>query len=307
MDCDPGHDDAIALILAVGSRQIELLGVTTTAGNQTIEKTTANAGKILSFLGVQPPLASGAVKPLVRDLMVAPSVHGASGMDGAELPAPSFVPEEIPAWELTRKILLSENGPVTLVATGPLTNIALLLTCYPAIRQKINNLCIMGGGLDHGNRRATAEFNILVDPEAADIVFSSGIPITLCPLDVTEKAFIVPEEIDKLKNRGKVSQLIARLLTSYFQFYSSIGYPGCPLHDPCTIAYLIDPSLFSTEEYHVVIETEGKHTTGMTVADKRPYGMGEKPNVSVCVDIDRDRFVSLLFDVSAALDRGETV
>lgn len=295
IDCDPGHDDAIALIMAFASEKLKVLGVSVSAGNQTVEKTYTNARKIISFLGKAPPLAKGASYPLVRRLEVAPSVHGESGLDGPVLPETDFtgVPES--AWELHRRLISESSEPVTFVVTGPLTNLAILLLAYPDVKKNLKQICLMGGGIDHGNWSSAAEFNILVDPEAAHIVFSCGIPIVMCGLDVTEKAMIFSEEIERLrKSEKRVAVLVAELLDFFGRFHSDLGFEGAPIHDACTIAYLIKPELFKVCDYYVVIETQGKYTAGMTLADKRVNNNRPEPNVTACMDIDREGFVRLL-------------
>ncbi len=295
MDCDPGHDDAIALIMATAAENLNLIGVTTTAGNQTIEKTTNNALRVLSFLGKTIPVAMGSTKPMVRTLEIAPNVHGSTGLDGPSLGEPSYSAVEDKAWDFTRRLLLESDEKVTLVATGPLTNLGILLSLYPEVKDKIEQISIMGGGIDHGNWVPAAEFNILVDPEAADIVFKSGIPIIMSGLDVTEKAIIFDSEVERLRaTNKKVPVFVAELLDFFSIFHKELGFQGSPMHDPCAIAYLIDPSIFISEDYHVDIETQGKYTTGMTIADKRINNKKAKNNVKALMDLDRERFIRLL-------------
>jgi len=295
IDCDPGHDDAIALIMAFASEKLKVLGVSVSAGNQTIEKTYTNARKIISFLGKAPPLAKGASYPLVRRLEVAPSVHGESGLDGHVLPETDYTGVQESAWELHRRLISESPEPVTFVATGPLTNLAILLLAYPEVKNNLKQICLMGGGIDHGNWSSAAEFNILVDPEAAHIVFSCGVPIVMCGLDVTEKAMIFADEIEKLrKSEKRVAVLVAQLLDFFGRFHTDLGFGGAPIHDACTIAYLIKPELFKVCDYHVVIETQGKYTAGMTLADKRVNNSKPQPNVTACMGVDREGFVRLL-------------
>ena len=296
IDCDPGHDDAIALILAFAREELEVKAVTVVAGNQTVDKTLNNAKKILSFIGKHPPLAAGAAKPLVRELVTAPSVHGESGLDGPQIPEPDFDEEPIPAVELLRRTIMESPEPITLVPTGPLTNIALLFSTYPEVKKNICRISLMGGGLETGNWTASAEFNIFVDPEAADIVFNSGLPITMAGLDVTHRAMILPEEVEQLRNMGgKVPALVAALVDFYGRFHARQGYSGAPLHDPCAVAWLVRPEIFSAKPYRIDIETSGIHTAGMTLADRRP-GTDAKPNALVLLDLDRAAFINMLFD-----------
>lgn len=299
LDCDPGHDDAIALILALASPELELKAVTTSAGNQTPEKTLRNALRILTLLQRSDiPVAGGAVKPLMRELIIADNVHGESGLDGPELPEPNFAPQQCNAVELIAKTLRESAEPVTIVATGPLTNIALLLTSHAELRPKIARIVIMGGAAGLGNWTPAAEFNIYVDPEAAEIVFQSGLPIVMAGLDVTHRAQIMSEDIERFRQLGNpVSAVVADLLDFFMEYHKQEkwGFQGAPLHDPCTIAWLIKPSMFTCVERWVGVETQGKYTQGMTVVDY--YDLtNNAPNTTVMMDIDRQAFVDLLVE-----------
>ncbi len=298
IDCDPGHDDAIALIMAFACDALDVAAVTTVAGNQTIEKTTRNAARVLTFLGRKPLFAQGAAKPLLRELVTAPSVHGETGLDGPELPAPEIEKSALSAHELVFTLLKVEKA--TIVATGPLTNIALLLLSHPEVKGQIEQIVIMGGGIDHGNWSAAAEFNIFVDPEAAKIVFESGVPIVLCPLDVTEKAFILKEENGLLRKRGRAGRLVAELIDFYSRFHESLGLEGSPLHDPCTIAYLAHPEFFKTEDLYIQIVADTGIALGQTLADKRLDARKPEPNAKVCMDIDRASFIGFLAECCTA-------
>jgi pyrimidine-specific ribonucleoside hydrolase len=301
IDCDPGHDDAVALVVACASEKLDLRAVTVTAGNQTLPKTLGNAKKVLNFIGKRPPLAAGANKPMFRELRTAPDFHGESGLDGPALPDPGDYKEEpVPAWDLARRIILESPGPVTLIPTGPLTNIGILFTAYPEVKGKIAGISLMGGSiLAGGNRTSAAEFNILVDPEAADIVFSSGVPITMCGLDVTNKAYLLPGEVETLRKTGRVGRLLAEMIDFYFGMYMKLGFKGAALHDPCAVFALTAPELFRTRKLHVDIETRGDRTQGMTLADLRPWTEAGQ-NVTACLDIDRPAFVRLLHDAAAS-------
>lgn len=299
LDCDPGHDDAIALILALASPELELKAVTTSAGNQTPEKTLRNALRILTLLQRSDiPVAGGAVKPLMRELIIADNVHGESGLDGPELPEPNFAPQQCNAVELIAKTLRESAEPVTIVATGPLTNIALLLTSHAELQSKIARIVIMGGAAGLGNWTPAAEFNIYVDPEAAEIVFQSGLPIVMAGLDVTHRAQIMSEDIERFRQLGNpVAAVVADLLDFFMEYHKQEkwGFQGAPLHDPCTIAWLIQPSMFTCVERWVGVETQGKYAQGMTVVDY--YGLtNNAPNTTVMMDIDRQAFVDLLVE-----------
>ncbi|WP_421203588.1 pyrimidine-specific ribonucleoside hydrolase RihA [Aeromonas enteropelogenes] len=305
LDCDPGHDDAIALILALASPELKVLAVTTSAGNQTPDKTLNNALRILTLLGRHDiPVAAGAPKPLARELIIADNVHGESGLDGPKLPDPAFAPQAMTALELMVKCLRESPEPVTLVPTGPLTNIALLLAAHPELKLKIARIVLMGGAAGPGNWTPAAEFNIYVDPEAADMVFNSGIPITMCGLDVTHEAQVMDEDIERVRAiANPVAQCVAGLL-DFFMIYHrdpKWGFAGAPLHDPCTIAWLLAPELFHGIECRVDIETQGAHTSGMTVVDR--YGLTGKPaNALVLLGLDRPGFIDLLVTRQRAFD-----
>lgn len=305
-DCDPGHDDAISLILALSTKELSVQAVTTSAGNQTPDKTLNNALRILTLLGRSDiPVSGGAVKPLARELIIADNVHGESGLDGPDLPDPSFEALEINATELMAQKLRESDVPVILNPTGPLTNIALLLANYPELHSKIDSIVLMGGAAAAGNWTPAAEFNIYVDPEAADIVFKSGIPIVMCGLDVTHEAYIVEEDIERVRAiSNPVAQCVADLL-DFFMIYHrdpKWGLKGAPLHDPCTIAWLLKPELFTAQDCWVGIETKGEYTQGMTVVD-RYLLTGKKPNAKVLFDIDRQGFVDLLVECLEAYNK----
>ncbi|WP_323949585.1 pyrimidine-specific ribonucleoside hydrolase RihA [Aeromonas veronii] len=305
LDCDPGHDDAIALILALASPELKVLAVTTSAGNQTPDKTLNNALRILTLLGRDDiPVAAGAPKPLARELIIADNVHGESGLDGPKLPDPAFAAQAMTGIELMAKCLRESLEPVTLVPTGPLTNIALLLAAHPELKGKIARIVLMGGAAGAGNWTPAAEFNIYVDPEAADMVFKSEIPITMCGLDVTHEAQVMDEDIERVRAiTNPVAQCVAGLL-DFFMIYHrdpKWGFAGAPLHDPCTIAWLLAPELFHGVECRVDIETSGEHTVGMTVVDR--YGLTGKPaNALVLLGLDRPGFIDLLVTRLRAFD-----
>lgn len=303
MDCDPGHDDAIALIMAHASDEIDIKAVTTVAGNQTIDKTTLNALKVLSYIGADVPVARGCSKPLLRELQTAPSVHGVSGLDGPNLPDPTLKLSPMSAIELMASVVRDSKEKITLVPTAPLTNIALFLITYPELKNKIEQISLMGGSCFGGNWTPSAEFNILVDPEAAQVVFDSGIPIIMSGLDVTHKAIITEEDNESFRRIGtKAGILVAELLDHFVKFHDeTFNFGGSPLHDPCTVAWLLKPSLFKSKMCHVDIETQGKYTTGCTVVDYWDV-LKKKKNVEVLFDIDRKGFVELISECLKKLD-----
>ncbi|HEY4431133.1 Pyrimidine-specific ribonucleoside hydrolase RihA [compost metagenome] len=303
IDCDPGHDDAIAILLALANpEKLDLRGITTVGGNQILDKITENALKVISFVNADIPVAKGAAGPLFGKLVTGEEAHGESGMDGPLLPPSKFRPVEQGAVEFMLDIIRSSEEKITLVPMAPLTNIALLITAYPEIKERIEKISLMGGGISYGNVTSTAEFNIYVDPEAARIVFESGIPITMSGLDVTDKAAIFEDEILALKERGPVSTMVGELLDFYSIYGKKMGYVGSALHDPCAVAWLLHPELFESEHLYVTVETEGKLTRGMTVADKRKK-MDRPANVEVLVGVDREAFMKLIFDSLAKLDQ----
>jgi inosine-uridine nucleoside N-ribohydrolase len=296
IDCDPGHDDAIALLLALASPELELLGVTTVAGNQTLEKTTANAIRVLDFVGrddVQ--VAAGADRPLVRDPFVAAYVHGETGLDGPDLPPPQREPLARHAVDF-----LAERVPdATLVAVGPLTNVALLLARHPEARP--DRIVLMGGSIGLGNVTPAAEFNIWADPEAAHRVFTSGLDVTMVGLDVTHKALLVPERAERLRGAGRVGAVVAELIDFYGAYHrEQYGWPGPPVHDAVAVAYEIRPELLETVERPVAIEIRSELCRGRTVVDLHRRA-GQDPNARVAVDIEADAFLDLLEERITAL------
>ncbi|RSS82274.1 nucleoside hydrolase [Streptomyces sp. WAC06614] len=306
IDCDPGHDDALAILLAAGDPAVDLLAVTTVAGNQTVEKTTLNARRVLTVAGVSGvPVAAGCAKPLVQELRVAADVHGASGLDGPRFPEPTVeaVPEH--AVELLHRILTEHPEPVTLVPTAPLTNIALLLTRYPEVMGRIKEIVLMGGSTERGNRTPAAEFNVQCDPEAADVVLRSGVPVTMCGLNVTHQALATPEVLARFEGLGtELGGICAELLGFFGETYRRLwGFPHPPLHDPVAVARVIDPSLVRCVEANVVVELRGEYTRGATVVDPHGY-VGRPVNARVAVELDVDRFWDRLLTAVDRLGRG---
>lgn len=306
LDCDPGHDDALAMTMAVASPKIDLLAVTTSAGNQTPDKTLNNAMRMLTLLHREDiPVAQGNRTPLVKPLETAPEVHGKTGLDGADLPDPDFAVQDIPAIELIAKTLRASTDPVTLVVTGPMTNAALFLRVYPDLaREKIDQIVFMGGAMGLGNWRPSVEFNIFVDPEAAKIVLNFGIPLVMAPLNVTHQAQIMKDEIAAIKEiDNPVGQAFYGLLSFFEQYHENPkwGFKGAPLHDPCTIAWLIDPTMFETDQMNVDVETQGDLTRGETVCDY--YQLTGKPvNTEVMLGIDRSQFIKLVMGSLKSFD-----
>jgi purine nucleosidase/pyrimidine-specific ribonucleoside hydrolase len=297
LDCDPGHDDAIALLLALGSDEVELRGVTTVAGNQTLEKTTANAIRVLELAGRgEIQVAAGAGSPLVREPRVAANVHGETGLDGPDLPPPQIEPAPQHAVDF----LAERIGGATLVATGPLTNVALLLARHPDARPE--RIVLMGGAIAEGNVTPAAEFNVWADPEAAARVFASGIDVTMVGLDVTHKALVTGAHAEELRGAGRIGKAVAELLDFYGVFHRAVyGFDGSPVHDAVAVAHVIDPTLLGTAHVNVQVDCcPVELCRGRTVVDLwRRTGL--EPNAHVAVEIDSDRFLALLHERLARL------
>ena len=305
IDTDPGQDDAVAILLALASPELHLLGITCVAGNVPLALTATNARKVCELAGRPDiPVLAGCDRPLRRKLVTAEHVHGRTGLDGVDLPAPAMPLQDAHAVDFLIDTLRHEApGTVTLVPIGPLTNIATALARAPDIAGRIGRIVLMGGAyFEVGNITPAAEFNIFVDPEAAAAVFACGAPITVVPLDVTHKALVTAPRVAAFRALGtRVGEVVASW-TDFFERFDKekYGSPGAPLHDPCTIAWLLAPELFSGREINVEIETEGRFTTGMTVADWWRVS-GRPANALFLGDVDAEGFFSLLTDRLARL------
>jgi len=299
IDTDPGQDDAVAILLALASPEdIEVLGVTCVAGNVPLDLTTKNACKIMDLADVSHvPVYAGCDRPMGRALVTAEHVHGKTGLDGPDLPEPETVPDPGHAVDFIIHTLREyAPGTITLCPLGPLTNIATALQKAPDIAARIAKIVLMGGGFfEGGNITPAAEFNIYVDPQAADIVFKSGVPIVVMPLDVTHKALVTKVRNDAFRALGTPVGIAVAQMTDFFERFDKekYGSDGAPLHDPCVIAYLIEPDLYSGRHINVEVETASELTMGMTVADW--WGVTDRPpNATFMGDIDADGFFSLL-------------
>lgn len=282
LDTDPGIDDAVAIAAALFSPEIDLQLITTVAGNVSVEKTTRNALQLLHFWQANVPVAQGAATPLTRPLRDAASIHGESGMDGYDFPAHDRQTLNVPAFQAMYERLMASPEPLTLVTIGPLTNIALLLTHYPACTAKINRLVMMGGSAGRGNFTPNAEFNIAIDPEAAARVFESGLDIVMCGLDVTHQAVLTPDYLAALPALNRTGQLLHALFSHY---RAGSMTTGLRMHDLCAIAWLLRPELFTLKRCFVAVETRGDYTAGTTVVDIE--GRLNRPaNAQVALDID---------------------
>lgn len=295
LDCDPGHDDVIAIVVA--AHHADLVGITTVAGNAPLDRTTYNARVIRDALGLDVPLHSGAERPLVAPPKFAGFVHGESGLDGAELPEPTQELDSTDAVGYIIDTCRSAQG-LWLVPTGPLTNIALALRSAPDLTDHIAGISLMGGGT-FGNRTPLAEFNIWADPEAAAIVFGSGLPVTMAGLDLTHQFLVTPERIDDV---AAIRTPFATMITDLFRFFSENYVArhdrirGAALHDPLAVLALTHPELFEGADRHVVVETKGEHTVGMTVIDRRDISDRAAPNVHVLERVDADAAWTLVLD-----------
>jgi purine nucleosidase len=299
LDCDPGHDDAVALLLAAAGPALDLRAVTTVAGNGTLEKVTRNARAVCTLAGIRDvPVAAGADRPLRRPLETAAHVHGESALDGPALPAPAVPLDPRPAVRLMADVLEAADEPVTLIPTGPLTNVAALLEAEPRlVRERVREIVFMGGATGRGNHAPYAEFNIYVDPEAAELVLAAPVPVTMVGLNLTHQAIATPEVIARLQ---ALDTDLARVVAGWMTFFGSTyerlwGLPGPPVHDACAVALAIDPGLVRSVDAFVAIETEGRWTRGATVVDLHER-LGREPNARVAMELDAERFWDLAID-----------
>ena len=320
LDCDPGHDDAVAILLAAGNPDIELLGLTTVGGNHTIDHVTRNAQQVLTVAGLRDvPVYRGVTRPLLNDVVTAEDIHGNTGMEihGFDLPEPSVPVEEIGAVQwIVDTLMREEPGTVTLVPTGPLTNIALAARLEPRIVSRVREVVLMGGAYGAGNFSPSAEFNIAVDPEAAAIVFGEDWPVVMVGLDLTHQALATPAVQERFRELGTPSgDFLAALVDAFRSNYKDAqGFDNPPVHDPCAVAYVIDPTVVETVSVPVSVELAGTLTRGRTVADLRAFGAalasgvpggGAAPEASaadaacttsVATRLDVDRFWDLVVD-----------
>lgn len=295
LDCDPGHDDAIALLLALASPELDLLGVTTVYGNQTLAKTTANAIRVLDLAGrADIPVAAGADRPLVRELTVASHVHGDSGLDGPALPPAGRAPLGEHAVDFMARTISASPAPVTLVPTGPLTNIALLLERTGGAN--VERIILMGGAIAEGNMTPAAEFNIWADPEAAQAVFQADIAITMIGLDVTHRAVTTPAIQARLRATGPIGAFVADLVDFFAVYHlETYGWDGAPIHDAVVVASMIRPGLVTTIARNVEVELDSDLCRGRTVVDR--WQRTDRPaNAQVGIDLDTDGFFDLLVE-----------
>lgn len=310
LDCDPGHDDMVALILAARHPSLRLEAVTTVAGNVPVDKTTHNALRILRAIGCSAPVYRGASRPLLRDLVTAESFHGETGLDsvGAYLPDTDAKPAPGHAADEIIRRIESFPGEITLVVTGPMTNVALALLRCPELASKVKQLVFMGGSLTFGNVTPAAEFNIWADAEAAKVVLESGIPLTMFGLNVTHQVRLTYGHVERIRRSGgRLSEALADHLAFYLETYARhIGdaHLGAPLHDPCPVAYLIRPELFETVPMPVQVVTDSRVAYGMTLCDTRnlpPEQDTRRRNVNVAVRVDAEGFFEMVLEALMGL------
>ncbi len=297
LDCDPGHDDAVAIMLAAINPKIELLGITVVAGNQKLEKTVNNALKVCNHLNLDVPVYSGMSRPMIREQLIADDIHGETGLDGPKFEELKIKAEDKHAVNFIIDTLMNSDEKITLVPTGPLTNIGMAIRFEPRIIEKINRIVLMGGSYQLGNMTPAAEFNILADPDAAHIVFSSGVKIVMMGLDLTRQASATKEVVEKIKSlNNKASKLFVDLMEFFAASQKNVyGWSAPPVHDPTTIAYIIDPECIEVKPMFCEIELWSERSYGRTLCDY--FGILKKePNVDVAVKLDFDRFWNLIYE-----------
>jgi inosine-uridine nucleoside N-ribohydrolase len=306
LDCDPGHDDALAILLAAAHPALELVAITTVAGNQSLDKTTLNARRICSVAGIRDvPIAAGCDRPLVRSRIASPEIHGESGLDG-----PAFGPPTVPldtrhAVDLIIEASQDQEGLI-LVPTGPLTNVASALARDPSLAQRLRRIVLMGGAMGLGNVTPAAEFNIAADPEAARAVFESGVPITMVPLETTHRALATPEVIKRIAALDfPLAHVCVELLGFFAETYLRVfGFTAPAVHDPCAVAWVIDPTIVPTQRMRVDVETEAEFSYGRTVCDA--YGVtGREANAEVGTGLEVERFWALMIEAIASFRGAE--
>jgi inosine-uridine nucleoside N-ribohydrolase len=307
LDCDPGHDDALAIMLAAAHPAVDLLVISTVAGNQTLDKTTLNARRVCDIAGIaNVPIVAGRANPLRGKRIVAEDVHGESGLDGPRFGPPVTPVASTDGVGYLRDLLRARAEPVTVVATGPLTNIAALLLAAPDVAARVERVVFMGGSTEQGNVTPYAEFNVHADPEAADIVVHSGIPVTMCGLNVTHQALADEVVLGRIAAvGGSLARVCVELLGFFGSTYREIwGFPAPPLHDPVAVALVADPPVVATVRTRVDVELTGAFTRGATVVDLYAR-TGRPPNVEVAVRLDSSRFWDMVVEAVAILSTVE--
>lgn len=295
LDCDPGHDDAIAMMLAFTNLKIDLLGITIVAGNQTLEKTLKNGLNVCQRLGIQTPVYAGMSKPLVRQQIVADDIHGETGLDGPVFEELKLKENDKHAVQYIIDTLLESDGDISLVPVGPLTNIATALRLEPRIKDKIQEIVLMGGAYGTGNTTPSAEFNIFADPEAAHIVFSSQVPIVMMGLDLTNQTVCTPSVITRMENIGNdAGQLFSDIMNFTLKTqYEAFGLRAGPIHDATCVAYLINPEIFTMKDMYVEVNTQEGNCYGRTVCDELNV-LKKQTNAKVGITLDLEEFWNLV-------------
>ena len=297
LDVDPGHDDAVAIMLAALNPNIDLLGITVVAGNQTLEKTFNNALKVCSHLGIDTPVYKGMGGPMIRKQIIADDIHGETGLDGPHFDELTKTVEDQHAVDYIIETLMNSNEKITLVPTGPLSNIGMAIRREPKILEKVEKIVLMGGAYQLGNVTPAAEFNILADPEAAHVVFSSGVPVVMMGLDLTRQALATKEVVEKI---GTLNNKASKLFVDLMEFFAKtqhdvFGWDAPPVHDPTTVAYLIDPTCIETKPMYCKIELKSEDSYGRTLCDY--FGiLGKEANVDVAVKLDFDKFWNIIYE-----------
>lgn len=296
LDCDVGVDDAIAIMAAHALPEIDLLAISTVAGNAPLSQTFPNAHRMNGLMKSSYPIYRGAERPLACEPVTAAAFHGENGLGNVELPIPeNAVMHDEPAWDALYTCAKAHPGELNLIAVGPLTNVAIALTKYPDLKALLRQILIMGGAAVGGNTTPAAEFNIFEDPEAAQVVFKSGVPIVMCGLDVTLKAVLLPEDWEELAATGTPAGIFTRdCVQCAWSNLQRFGFPGVAMHDTCPVMFLAHPELFHGEEAGVYVETQGSITRGKTVTDLYSDKQFDTKNAFVVLDVDRERFISIL-------------
>ena len=298
IDCDPGVDDSAALLLACQIPELDIRAVTTVAGNVGVDKTTANAKRVRKMIGADFPIYQGAEKPMFRDLETAAEFHGAGGFGGVELPIPDDVLSEEKAWDAMYRIAKECDGELVIIAVAPMTNIGLALAKYKDFPNLVKKFVIMGGAAVSGNITPAAEFNIYVDPEAADMLFCCGVPVHMCGLDVTMKCYTTPEELETISGFGSVqAKLFHDVLQKCMKKYMELGKVGVALHDPAAVLYTVYPEMFTAQKAGVRVEIKGVKTLGKTVTDLYSDKQFDDQHTFVVTDVDREAFINKVYEL----------
>ena len=300
LDCDPGVDDAMAMALLFALPRYDVKGVSAVAGNVELSKTFRNARDLVAFFGRKDvPVYAGASRPLFREPRTATFVHGENGLGNVVLPGSDVPEEKVPAWDALYEAAKEENGELTLIAVGPLTNVALALDKHGSLGRLLKQIVIMGGSASYGNATPAAEANIFCDPEAASTVFQSGIPIIMCGLDMTLKTVMSPAELDRMGEMNSTAKFLRDAAQHGLAYSKDHGIDGMALHDPTAVLYPLYPELFSGEEAGVAVETKGTITYGKTVTDLYSDKQFPFKNALVMLDVDREKLIRTVMGILA--------